>query len=216
LISSAFSVLAHPVRAADEVSLSFELSEYVFPEGTLNLTKFNVTVMIQTVPQIAAIQVHVEYNDSALRIPRWFEPVGDPQYIFYGKTTQHQPDQITDTNYRHISEGRGVAEVTVLLFPPDQPPYPSGSGKVCIFEFQIVRVPPPMRTSILTLMNSTKLGYTYVFDPDGNEIPGVTFQDSFYTLIPEIIPVLGLTVVVASTTSVILLKRRIVRKLEKT
>jgi hypothetical protein len=112
----------------------------------------------------------------------------------------------------------GVAEISVSLFPtpPDQASF-NGTGKICIFEFNITATSPPVLTSALSLQSSPNSGgHTYLLDPDGvTEIP-VTLQDGYYQFIPEFAPLLVLSVLAASTAAILLLRRkRFIQKLDR-
>lgn len=202
------SALVFPSLAAGEARVYLDPSQNVFPESTPLGTKFNVTVNVTNVANLGAAQVHLEFDDTVLRVTRWFEPKNDPLYVFYGKGTQGQPDTENDTNYRHLTTGMGMAEIAVMIFPP-APPYFTGSGKLCIFEFNITAgPPPPVLTSVLTLHNSTNHGYTYLLDGDTVEEIPLTLDDGSYTFVPEFVPLLALSLLVTSTTIAVLLKRK--------
>lgn len=202
------SALIFPGLAAGEARVYFDQSQNVFPEATPLGTKFNVTVWVENVANLGAAQVHLEFDDTMLRVTRWFEPKNDPQYVFNGRGTLGQPDTENDTGYRHLTTGMGMAQVAVMLFPPDAP-YFTGSGKICILEFNITAgPPPPVLTSILTLHNSTNHGYTYLLDGDTQLDLPLTLDDGSYTFVPEFVPLLALSLMVASTTIAVLLKRK--------
>jgi len=202
------SAMVFPGLAAGEARIYLDQSLNVFPESTPLGTKFNVTVWVENVANLGASQVHLEFDDAVLRVTRWFEPKDDPQYVFYGRNTLGQPDTENDTGYRHLPTGMGMAEIGIMLFPPETP-YFSGSGKLCIFEFNITAgPPPPVLTSILTLHNSTTHGYTYLLDGDTElDIP-LTLDDGSYTFVPEFVPLLALSLLMTSTTIAVLLKRK--------
>ena len=147
-------------------------------------TKFNVTVWTENAPNVGGAQVYIEFNDTILRVVRWFEPK-DSQYIFYGRTTSALPTPPNDVNYQHLGPNRGRSLVSVSLFPPN-PPYFTGSGKICTFEFNITKVPtePGKFTSPL-IINS---GETFLLDGDtGGEVPA-TKDDGSYEISKEIAP----------------------------
>jgi hypothetical protein len=200
------SALTLPTLAAGEARVYLNPSQNVFPETTPLGTKFTVTIGIENVANLGAAQVHLEFDDTVLNVTRWFEPKDDPLYVFYGKNTLAQPDTENDTNYRHLTTGMGMAEIAVLDFDPA--PYFTGSGIICIFEFNITTgPPPPVLTSVLTLHNSTMHGYTYLLDGDTEDEIPLTLEDGSYTFVPEFIPLLALSLLVASTTIAVLLKR---------
>jgi hypothetical protein len=130
--------------------------------------KFNVTVWVEDSPDIGAFQVHLRFNDTILNVTRWFEPKWDAQYIFSGKTTSALPSP-PDPGYVHLGPGLARVQVGANLFPtpPTQPPS-SGTGKLCIFEFNITALPSPDETLSCTLnINTTD---TYLVSPEGAKI----------------------------------------------
>jgi hypothetical protein len=153
-------------------------------------TKFNVTVMVENAPDMAAWNFFMEFNDSILRVTRWFEPKNDPQYIFAGKTTSPLPYP-PDPGYVHLSPGKGRIQVAVSLFPtpPSQPPS-SGTGKLCILEFNITAIPTVPGSKLwsnLRIDNSD----TYLLDPDGFEVEGVVKENGYYEIQGPPLPPVG-------------------------
>lgn len=174
-------------------------SNNVFDATTTSVgTRFNVTVMVENTPDAGAWEIYMEFNDTILRVTRWFEPTPDPQYIFAGKTTSALPAP-PDPGYVHLSAGKGRLQVAASLFPtpPTQTPA-SGSGKVCILEFNITMVPtePDSKlTSVLRLDTAD----TYFLDPDGFEIPA-TKENGSYEINKPVAPKVKYTLLVDATT----------------
>jgi hypothetical protein len=142
-------------------------------------TKFNVTIWVENAVNIGGAQVYLEFNDTILRVTRWFEPRTDPQYVFNGKTTSALPTP-PDPGYTHLGTNRGRALISVSMFPPN-PPFFNGNGKICIFEFNITKVPtdPGKFTSALII----NTGDTYLLDGDtGDEVPGVLKTNGYYEI----------------------------------
>jgi hypothetical protein len=140
--------------------------------------RFNVTAWVNDAPSIGAAQIHLEFNDAIINVTRWFEPKTDPQYIFYGRGSTGLPYP-PDPGYIHVSSGVGYVETSVNLFPAD-PPYFTGNGKICIFEFKITAAPPEAGALTCTLHINT--AYTYLLDGNtGDEVPGVVKEDGTYT-----------------------------------
>jgi PKD repeat protein len=142
---------------------------------------FNITIWVENAPSMAAWNLFLEFNDSILYVTRWFEPKNDPQYIFSGKTTNALPSP-PEPSHDHVAPGNGSITVAAILFPtpPAQQPS-SGSGKLCILEFNTTMLPTKgeVLSSVLNI-NSTD---TYLFDPDGLEIQGVAKEDGLYNFI---------------------------------
>jgi len=158
--------------------------------------KFNVTVWVENAPEVGGVQVYLEFNDSIVRVTRWFEPKTDSSYIFYGKTTTALPTPPNDPGYVHLAPGRGRVLVSVSLFPPppDQTPG-QGNGKICIFEFNVTAAPTdPGKYSSALLIDSSD---TYLLDANGNEVPNVAKENGYYEII-KLGPSYSLTI---STTS---------------
>lgn len=110
-----------------------------------------------------------------LQVTRWFEPTWDLQYFFYGSGTSANPTP-PDPGYMHISLGRGRILVAANLFPtpPAQQPR-SGSGKLCILEFNITALPP--NWGVLSSALKISMGDTYILDPIGQEVEGLIKED---------------------------------------
>jgi hypothetical protein len=198
LASSACATAAQMTVIGDGTTIRLNPSDNTYTTATTNPgTRFNVTVWIDNVANLGGAQVYLDFNDTILRVTRWFEPKNDPQYIFYGRTTSALPTPPNDPGYQHISPGKGRVLTTVVLFPPD-PPYFTGSGKACIFEFNITKIPtePGKFTSALHI-NTTD---TFLLDGDGNEIQSVTKQDGYYEISKPEGPPPTFTLAVTSST----------------
>ena len=141
---------------------------------------FNITIWVENAPSMAAWNLFLEFNDSILYVTRWFEPGNDPQYIFHGKTTLAAPSP-PDPSYHHIELGRGEVVVGALLFPTPPAQLPSsGSGELCILEFNITMLPSKDEQLSSTLRISDN--DTYLLDPDGQLIQDVAKEDGLYNL----------------------------------
>ena len=161
---------------------------YLDPSGNVFYTNqtsighlFNVTIRVENAPDMAAWSLLLGFNDSVLEVTRWFEPKNDPQYIFYGKTTYALPSP-PEPSYRHNAPGNGSVQVAANLFPTPPAQQPSnGSGKLCILEFNVTMLPPKddALSSILNINNTD----TFLLDPSGSEIQGITKEDGLYNLI---------------------------------
>jgi len=158
-----------------------------YTNQTLVGDRFNVTVWVRDAPPIVAWQVHMEFSDSVINATRWVEPTTDPQYIFYGKETLPNPTPSTP-GYGHLDIGRGSLQVESILFPTTQPSS-SGSGKLCIFEFNITRY--PTSDTISSLLNITSAD-TVLLNPDGSDVSPVTKQDGSFNYTFVAVPTLRL------------------------
>jgi len=161
---------------------------FLFPaEKTLsaNLTHigdcFNVTVLVMNAHELAAWQVYMEFNDSILQPTRWFEPTYDCSYIFHDRTTSAWPPP-PDPDYVHLSPGKGRIRLAANLFPtpPTQSPV-SGTGKLCIIEFNVTAVPG--NEVKLSGVFSIDKSDTYLLDSDGMEIPNITKENGYYEIV---------------------------------
>ncbi len=129
--------------------------------------RFNVTVLVRNVEDFSSWQVHMFYDGSIINVTRWFEPIWDPQYVFYGEST------LVFHLLLYYGPGTASAEVGGLLLPfaPEQPSF-YGSGKLCIFEFEILAIPPAGRQYSCTLSIDNE--DTYYLDS------GESFRSIFY------------------------------------
>ena len=129
--------------------------------------KFNVTVKVNEdywhPINVTAWQVCLEYDGYILEATRILEPIWDPEYIFYNKTTLFLSDTLDAFGHR---TGGNRVSAGALLYPTDQTPS-RGNGKLCIIEFSIKNMPKLGEQSVLLNINNNQ---TYLLDPDGQEI----------------------------------------------
>lgn len=144
--------------------------------------RFNVTVWVENCPDpgAAAWAVYMEFDDSVLRVTRWFVSKTDPQWLFYGKTTSENPTP-PDPGYVHLSPSKGRILFASNLFPtpPAQTPV-KGTGKLAIIEFNITMLPPPGGS----LGSALRFGSadTYLLDPDGGNLGSPILEDGHYEI----------------------------------
>lgn len=158
-------------------------SESTFYANETNIGhRFNVTVWVENVTNLAGAQIFMHFSDSIVNVSRWFEPKSDPQYIFHGRSTSALPSPPNDAAFNRTGPETASVKVTVLLFPPppDQPSF-NGSGKICVLELKIVAKPSAsgLLTSILRI-NRTD---TFLLDSEGDEIPNVVKEDGAFTYV---------------------------------
>jgi parallel beta-helix repeat protein len=165
MLSFAFNI--KPAKSSHTTTIYFDPSGYIFNAAEVSVGyKFNATIRVSNVENLAAWQVWMYYNTTILRVSRYFEPVWDPEYVFYGKSTFFAFGH-HDT---YSCVGAGIYPVTwENAF--------SGSGKLVIIEFEILKVPGPGEaySSILNIDNDR----TYLLDPGVNEIPAVK-ENGYY------------------------------------
>jgi len=145
-------------------------SNYTFSTGEVSIGyRFNVTVKVADVKDLAVWQVGIYYNDKMIRSTRWFEPTWDSEYVFYGETTVKAGFQ-----------GKGFiwAGATLLPSPPKQPSF-NGSGKLCIIEFEIRDVPPEGETYSCPLNINNR--DTFLLDSHVLDIPAIK-ENGYYEL----------------------------------
>jgi hypothetical protein len=133
------SLYASPLNSS---KIYFDPSDYFLDAASAAVGyRFNVTLRVHNVEDLACWQVRMYYNDSIINVTRWFEPTWDPEYVFYGRSTMALPTP-PDYVYDHWGPGTGSAMVCSMLFPwpPEQPSF-YGDGKLCIFEFEVLAVP---------------------------------------------------------------------------
>jgi hypothetical protein len=178
LLTSIFTLSSSAIIVAPRIYL--EPSNNIYTTDTAYVGfKFNITVWVENAVNVGAAQIHLEFNDDILRVTRWFEPKNDPQYIFYSRGTSSLPTP-PDPGYVHVSSGKGYVQTMVSLFPPN-PPYFTGNGKICIYEFNITAAPsaPGKYTSNLFIDSDD----TYLLDGDtGDEVAGVVKQNGYYEI----------------------------------
>ena len=207
IISNAF---VHPSLAAAP-RIYLDPHDNTFPETTPVGTKFNVTVWVGDSPDIGGAQVYLEFNDDIINVTRWFVPsLSDSNFFYYGATKISTLPDPPDPGYIHVGVGHGCVKVAVLngYLPPVAPW--GHNGTIAIFEFNITKGPPPLLSSVLKI-NTTD---TYLLDPDGSEVLGVAKEDASYTIIPEFLPLVALSLFIALTAAVVLLrKKKIVQRL---
>jgi PKD repeat protein len=142
--------------------------------------RFNVTLMVRNVEDLGAWLVRMFYDDSIINVTRWFEPTWDPEYVFYAKSTMPLPSP-PNYIYDHWGSRNGSAFVFDGLFPcpPDQPSF-SGNGKLCVFEFEVVAVPPRNQSYSCDLsIDNVDTGY---FDSEGTWLRFDVYENGYYWL----------------------------------
>jgi thermitase len=142
-------------------------SNYIFNTDTVSVGyKFNVTVKVENVQDLFAWQVGMYYDNSIINATRWFEPLWDPEYVFYGKTTLNA----------YGFEPGFVLGGAVLI--PGQTTF-NGSGKLCIIEFEVIAVPPEGEVYSCSLnINNYD---TFLLNSNGLDIPAVV-ENGYYEL----------------------------------
>jgi hypothetical protein len=148
-----------PVKSSPTATIYFDSPSYILSALVPVGYKFNATIRVSDVENLAGWQVCMYYNTTILRVSRYFEPVWDPEYVFYGKSTLFGRFDIGD-----LCVGASIYPVTwENAF--------SGSGKLVIIEFEILKVPGPGEAySIILNIDNDE---TFLLDPDVNEMPVV-------------------------------------------
>ena len=168
MLASMFNTQA--VRASHSAVVYFDPPSYIFSASEVYVGyRFNATVRVSDVESLYAWQVYIWYDENLINVSRFFEPVWDPDYVFYENPTIFA--------YAYDPWGlEGFACSSLLL--GDQQPF-SGSGKLVIIEFEILAVPPVGETysSVLNINNEE----TILADRYGNVFPAVK-QDGYYEI----------------------------------
>jgi parallel beta-helix repeat protein len=148
-----------PAKSSPTATIYFDPPSYILSALVPVGYKFNATIRVSDVENLAAWQVCMYYNTTILRVSRYFEPKWDPEYVFYGKSTFFSRFAIGDLC------------VGACIIPATWENAFSGSGKLVIIEFEILKVPGPGEaySSILNIDNDR----TYLLDPGPNKIPVV-------------------------------------------
>ena len=183
LFTESFNVTAY-VTPTNSTAIYFDKTSYVFDASTVAVgDRFNVTLLVRNVEDFAAWQVRMYYDDSIINVTRWFEPTWDPQYVFSNETTMALPPP-PDFSYRHYTmdngSGYGWAQVGSMIWPMEQPTF-YGSGKLCIFEFEITAIPEAGQQYSCTLNIDNR--DTYYLDSNGLfPILYDVYDNSYYCL----------------------------------
>jgi PKD repeat protein len=161
---------------------------YISPsEGVFNTTTarvgdlFNVTVWVQDAPDIAGWNVFMQFDNNTIRATRWFEPnaTSDTKYIFYSKTTTANPTPPSPYTTPSYPPGGNKIQVSASLFPPGQQPG-SGSGKLCVLEFNITAAPTSGELSSFLHIDTAD---TFLMDLDGYDVPDVIKEDGLFRFV---------------------------------
>ena len=174
--------------------------------------RFNVTVSLSGYsppPNLGGANIHLEFDDSIINVTQWWAPYWDPNF-FMPSPYKTLPDP-PNPGYIHVIAGLGYVEIAVSKggYPPVAPW--GHNGTICIFEFKITAVPTD--GGQLSCSLHINHAYTYLLDTSAEEIPGVTKEDGTYTIVPEFSLVILLSVFIVSTAAVVLLRKKVIRKL---
>jgi hypothetical protein len=102
----------------------------------------------------------------------------------------------------------GKAHVGAAHFPPPSPGTGfTGSGLLCIFEFNITAVPPEGETYDCALYINNPSPDTSLLDSLGEDIP-VTKENGYYEIVPEFYPLLILPIFIVITILAITLAKK--------
>jgi len=211
LVAGTSTLFIHSTLASESTRIYLDPSDPTFPMGTTVGTKFNVTVWVENATtDIGGAQIKLEFNDTIIRVTRWWAPYWDANF-FMPLPYKALPAPPNNVGYIHVGPGNGYVKIAVSKAgePPEAPW--GHNGTIAIFEFNITALPPDGgQLSCLLHINTAT---TYLLDPVADEISGVTKEDGTYTIIPEFQLVILLSVFIASTTAVVLLRKRVIRKL---
>jgi len=154
----------------------FDPPNYIFSTDRVFVGfRFNVTVRVDDVVDLDIWQVGIHYDGYLLNATRWFEPVEDPDYVFYHMTSLGLSDF-----------HRGVVLVGSALMPTpvEQEPF-DGSGKLCIIEFEVMAAPSEGEIYHCSLDIDNK--DTFLLDPNIIDIPA-TRENGYYEISSPILP----------------------------
>jgi subtilisin family serine protease/PKD repeat protein len=177
--TESFTVTAY-ASSSNSTRIYLDPSNYIFDTSDVYIGyKFNVTVKVHDVTDLAAWQIRLYYNDSIINATRWFEPFWDPTYVFYGRSTLPLPTP-PHIVYSHLGPGIGYVQVASLLLPMPQPGDGfTGDGLMGIIEFEVTAIPSPGETlsSSLAIDNED----TKLVDSDATRIPCIK-ENGYYAL----------------------------------
>lgn len=167
-------VLTLPRAVAISTEVYVYPSQNVFYYGGASIGfRFNLTVWVNNVSDLATWQVQMSYDSFVINCTRVWQPTWDDRYVFYGRTT-----------YPVISFNAGYVLLGDVLVPWNQSKF-AGAGKLCIIEFQIIRKPLAggELSSMFNITNST-----FLLDSQRIEIPTVK-TDGYYGYIDRSVPI---------------------------
>jgi len=180
--SESFGVTAY-ASSSNSTRIYFDPTYSEFNVNNVSVGyRFNETLMVKNVQDLTAWQVRMFYDDSIVNVTRWFEPTWDPSCVFYGQTTLPLP-QPPEYEYNHYGPANGSALVASELFPwppANQQHSFTGSGKLCIFEFEVLAVPPGNQSYSCDLnVNNPDTGW---IDSQENWYTFDVYQNGYYWL----------------------------------
>jgi hypothetical protein len=179
LVSTTFTILP---CSATTPRLYLQPSNITYTTDTAWVgLKFNVTVWVESAPDLGGAQIYLEFNDSIINVTRWICPHGDPYFFMPEPPPATELPTSPDPGYIHVAPGKGYVKVSVSKggLPPG-PPW-GHSGKIAIFEFNITDIPTePGETFFSALhINTTD---TFLLDPDAVKVPNVIKEDGTYQI----------------------------------
>ncbi len=165
LLAEVFVLTFPTVSSASAAVYVDPVNNVFYFDGVSISFRFNVTVWVSGVSNLAGWQVRVGYDSSMLNCTRTWQPTWDSQYVFYGRNTF--PMMALDSGYVLLGD---------VLIPLRQSAF-AGTGKLCILEFAMTAEPSGGQrlSSALDITNLTSL-----WDPLTNEIPAARKNGSYF------------------------------------
>ena len=196
------SQLSSPAKSLPANSMWIEPSKIELEPTTPIGYKFNVTIYANLSVSSYAWQFYLTYNKAHLNATGcWYSKGGKSEWAGTRPTSPQTPSYGTHNathNYVLFAESlQGVVET------------PPGSYSLAIVQFEVVSVPPEgqiyqseLRLDISGAFNSC------VLDPDLNEIQPLNFGGTTYTMIPELPPLILLTLTLTAPIIAAWLKKK--------
>ena len=169
----AFSVNMNLVKKAYSAEFPPIVQVYMIPQDiklciqTSPLhSRFNVTLWVSDVSNLMGWQIAVIYDSAILSCTGAWQTKSDPEYVFY--------DRITWTSIPSFWPGKAVIGDNPN---PALPPTFNGTGKLCIFEFEIVE--EPSDGTVLSCVLDIDNVDSFILDSEIDIIPRFTRNGSY-------------------------------------
>ena len=203
------SALAQPSTATvylDPSEIIFDINET--PVGH----RFNVTAWVSNVTDLFGYQAAIYYDNTTLDLISASNPFEDSEWVFYGQVGLPVAG-LGNFSYLGTFWGYGLSGYSLLPF--DTPTTFNGTGKLAIFEFEIIASPPNANLTS-PLIISENPGPPELFDTKLKNSTGgainFTATDGYVTIIPELPSFLILPILAILTLAALVLAKKPQRK----
>jgi len=145
--------------AATEVYV--DPSSITYDTGTAYVGKlFQVSVWVRGVDDMKTWQVKMLFDSSVINVTRWIEPTTNSSYVFYTNGTLPVPAP-PKVSYTQVNPTTATLGVGSAMFPaPAVGGGFTGTGLLCILEFEVKRLPSKFET-LTSQLNETYTADTF-------------------------------------------------------